>query len=89
MHIPVKDNKKFVRDTDTNAIINNDEEARINYRNKLKREIDKKHQEELRSKQINIMKDDVNKLKNDLGELKSDISQIKELLGLILNKNGR
>jgi len=70
--LKVEGHSYLVRDTKTNAIINNDKKGHEQYL-ALKR---------AKSKEIDKVKD----LEDDIQDLKSDLSDIKSMLGQLLDK---
>ena len=71
MLVQVEDTK-FVRDTNSRALINQDYAAREEYYSKVK--------------MLTANKNEINKLNDDVLGLKSEISEIKELLKQLLTK---
>tara|TARA_B100000945_G_scaffold255712_1_gene212988 strand:+ start:1029 stop:1259 length:231 start_codon:yes stop_codon:yes gene_type:complete len=70
--LKVEGHSYLVRDTTTNAIINNDKKGHEQYL-ALKR---------AKSKELDKVKD----LEDDIQDLKSDLSEIKSMLGQLLDK---
>lgn len=66
------EDSKFVRDTTTRALINQDYAARDEYFAKVK--------------MMSANKQEINKLNNEVTELKSEMSEIKDLLKQLLLK---
>lgn len=72
-HIKVKDHEDLVRDTRSNAIINQNKNAYDNYIEKYKN--------------VYAEKQRINSLERDLSDVKNDINEIKALLrSLVQNK---
>jgi hypothetical protein len=71
MLVQVEDSK-FVRDTNSRALINQDYAAREEYYSKVK--------------MLTANKNEINKLNDDVLGLKSEITEIKELLKQLLTK---
>jgi hypothetical protein len=71
MLVQVEDTK-FVRDTNSRALINQDYAARDEYYSKVK--------------MVTANKNEINKLNDDVLGLKSEITEIKELLKQLLTK---
>jgi hypothetical protein len=71
MLVQVEDTK-FVRDTNSRALINQDYAAREEYYSKVK--------------MLTANKNEINKLNDDVLGLKSEITEIKELLKQLLTK---
>lgn len=65
-HIKVKDHEDLVRDTRSNAIINQNKSAYDNYIEKYKH--------------VYAEKQRINSLERDLSDVKNDINEIKDLL---------
>lgn len=68
----VKDSPELVRDSFSNAILNRDNKALLEYKEKQKKRLEQKNQ-------ILQCQDDINTLKNE-------IKDIKDMFGQILNK---
>jgi hypothetical protein len=62
----------FLRDTNTMALINENDEERISYYEKIN--------------MMKNQRDEINNVKNEINEIKSDLSQIKELMLKLLDK---
>lgn len=71
MLVEVKDSK-FIRDTNSMALINKDIGARDEYYSK--------------ARMLNYQKEEINKLKTDLSSVKEDMFEIKEILKQLLGK---
>jgi hypothetical protein len=71
MLVKVKDSP-FVRDINSMALINTDEQAKNEYYTK--------------TKLLKTQKDEINKVKLEIEEVKTDLQEIKSLLTQILNK---
>jgi len=65
-------NTNFVRDTESMAIINVDNNAKNEYYEKVRLAKSQKEQ--------------INKMNADISDLRSDIGQIKQLIQLLVNK---
>lgn len=71
MHVGIKDSK-FVRDTQSMALINTDSSAREEYYSK--------------SRMLKNQKEEINNIRNEFSSLKNEIDEIKKLLVQILGK---
>lgn len=71
MFVEVKDSK-FIRDTNSMALINKDMSARDEYYSKVRL--------------LNYQKEEINKLKTDISSVKEDMCEIKEILKQLLGK---
>ena len=67
------DNPSYVRDTNSNAVINSDMQALTRHRERVK---------QLKANQSKI--DSINNVKEDIDSLRDEMSEIKELLKLAL-----
>tara|TARA_B100000131_G_scaffold257296_1_gene252265 strand:- start:370 stop:624 length:255 start_codon:yes stop_codon:yes gene_type:complete len=67
------DNPSYVRDTNSNAVINSDMQALMRHRERVK---------QLKANQSKI--DSINNVKEDIDSLRDEMSEIKELLKLAL-----
>lgn len=75
--LKVKEHENLVRDTDTGAILNADEESLSVFRKK-------KMAEAKRKAQITTQKTELNTLKREFSDLKKDIEDIKNVLNKIV-----
>ena len=73
MLVDVKDSK-FVRDTNSMALINKDSAARDDYYSKVR--------------MLTAQKEEINTIKSELASMKSDVNDIKELLKQLIGKGG-
>ena len=71
MLLDVKDTK-FVRDTNSMALINNDNRSKEEYYEKVR--------------MIKAQKEEINNIKSEMAEIRSEISEVKELLIQLLGK---
>ena len=71
MLLEVKDSK-FVRDTNSMALFNNDSRSKQEYYEK--------------SRLLKQQKEEINKMKDDISSVKEDITEIKNLLLKLLGK---
>lgn len=71
MLVDVKESK-FLRDTNSMALINKDTNAREDYY--------------MRAKLLKTQKEEINSIKSEVSSLKDDVKQIKELLVQLLGK---
>lgn len=71
MFVNVKDSK-YVRDTNSMALINNDSSAREDYL--------------MKSKILKSQKEEINNIRNEVSSIKNDINEIKKLLVQLLGK---
>ena len=62
----------FLRDTNSMALINTDEQAKNDYISKVRL--------------INTQKQEINKVKSEIESIKGDMSEIKELMLKLLDK---
>jgi len=72
-YIRVKDKNDLVRDTDSNGIINIDEQGYNSYIDNYKRIYNQNHK--------------IQNLENDVNEIKSDLNEIKDLLRNFINES--
>ena len=72
-HIPVEGKIGLYRDSDSTAIINRDKKAYLDY---MKR----KKIAEVKSSELNKMKEDLDNVKGELGEIKGLLSTLVEKL---------
>ena len=72
-HIPVEGKIGLYRDSDSTAIINRDKKAYLDY---MKR----KKIAEVKSSELNQMKEDLDNVKGELGEIKGLLSTLVEKL---------
>lgn len=63
-YLKVKENEQYVRDLNSNGIVNTDNQAYMQYVENYKQVYQEK-------KRINDLENDVNTIKNDLDEIKS------------------
>jgi hypothetical protein len=71
--IKIKDHKNLLRDLNTNAVINVDQQEYENY---------------LKKRKSIIKKDEkVDQLQNEIEELKDSLNEMKDLVKLLINKN--
>lgn len=71
MFVEVKDTK-FIRDTKSMALINNDNNARDEYLSKVR--------------MLSIQKEEINKLRTEVSTVKNDIEEIKKMLFQLIGK---
>lgn len=71
-HLVKVDDSTFVRDTESRALINQDNAGREEYYSKVRL--------------LNTQKNQINKVNDEISLLKSDLSEIKELLKQLLPK---
>lgn len=71
MLVEVKESK-FVRDTNSMALINKDSGAREEYLSKVR--------------MVKIQKEEINNIKAEISSMKTDITEIKNLLGQLISK---
>lgn len=71
MLLEVKDSK-YVRDTNSMALINNDNRSKQEYYEK--------------SRLLKLQKEEINKMKDEISSVKEDITEIKNLLLKLLGK---
>ena len=71
MLVDVKDSK-FVRDTNSMALINKDSAARDDYYSKVR--------------MLTNQKQEINNIKTEIASMKSDVNDIKELLKQLIGK---
>ena len=71
MLVDVKDSK-FVRDTNSMALINKDSAARDDYYSKVR--------------MLTNQKQEINNIKSEIASMKSDVNDIKELLKQLIGK---
>jgi hypothetical protein len=72
MNLVKVNNTNFVRDTESMAIINTDNNARNEYYEKVRL--------------AKSQKDQINRMNDEISELRSDIGHIKQLIQLLVNK---
>lgn len=73
MLVDVKDSK-FVRDTNSMALINKDSAARDDYYSRVR--------------MLTNQKEEINNIKSEISSMKSDVNDIKELLKQLIGKGG-
>lgn len=73
MLVEVQDTR-FVRDTSSMALINNDSSAREDYRMKVR--------------MMTIQKEEINTIRSELSSVKEDMKEIKQLLTKLIGKGG-
>lgn len=71
MFVDVKDSK-FVRDTNSMALINKDNSARDEYLSKVR--------------MMKLQKEEINRMKEEMSSIKEDVLEIKNILRQLLGK---
>lgn len=78
--VPVQDEDGLYRDPSSGAIVNMNDTAYMQYKQKRILKEQQKAREQLKEQEINTLKHDVSSIKNELGDVKNLLNKVLEKL---------